>query len=44
MNQKKPLPPFSLKDAIEKIQKAENAWNSMNPEAISQAYKSKMGE
>lgn len=38
MEQKLPLPPFSLADAIEKIQKAEDAWNSMNPENISQAY------
>jgi len=38
MEQKLPLPPFSLDDAIEKIQKAEDAWNSMNPENISKAY------
>jgi len=38
MEQKLPLPPFSLEDAIEKIQKAEDAWNSMNPENISKAY------
>jgi len=38
MEQKLPLPPFSLDDAIEKVQKAEDAWNSMNPENISKAY------
>ena len=38
MEQKFPLPPFSTQDAIEKIQKAEDAWNSMNPENISKAY------
>lgn len=38
MEQKLPLPPFSFEDAIEKIQKAEDAWNSMNPEKISKAY------
>jgi len=38
MEQKLPLPPFSLEDAIKKIQKAEDAWNSMNPESISKAY------
>lgn len=38
MEQKFPLPPFSLEDAIEKIQKAEDAWNSKNPKNISEAY------
>jgi len=38
MEQKFPLPPFSLADAIEKIQKAEDAWNSKNPKNISEAY------
>lgn len=38
MEQKFPLPPFSLEDAIEKIQKAEDAWNSRHPENISKAY------
>ncbi len=38
MEQKFPLPPFSLADAIEKIQKAEDAWNSKNPKKISEAY------
>ena len=38
MEQKLPLPPFSYEDAVEKIQKAEDAWNSKNPENISKAY------
>ena len=38
MEQKLPLPPFSMEDAIKKIQKAEDAWNSMNPINISKAY------
>ncbi len=38
MEQKFPIPPFSLNDAIEKIQKAEEAWNSRHPENISKAY------
>ncbi len=38
VEQKLPLPPFSLEDAIIKIQKAEDAWNSKNPENISKAY------
>ena len=38
MEQKLPLPPFTLETAKEKIQKAENAWNSKNPENVSKAY------
>ncbi|WP_298894371.1 nuclear transport factor 2 family protein [uncultured Psychroserpens sp.] len=38
MEQKFPLPPFNKESAIEKIQKAEDAWNSKNPENISKAY------
>ncbi len=38
MEQKFPLPPFSKQDAIEKIQKAEDGWNSKNPENVSKAY------
>ena len=38
MEQKFPLPPFSYEDAVEKIQKAEDAWNGKNPEAVSKAY------
>ena len=38
MEQKFPLPPFTLETAKEKIQKAENAWNSQDPVAVSKAY------
>ncbi|MFP3598357.1 DUF1348 family protein [Chryseobacterium sp. SIMBA_029] len=38
MEQKHPLPPFTLETAIEKIQMAEDAWNSQNPEKVSKAY------
>lgn len=38
MEQKLPLPPFTRETAIEKIQKAEDAWNSKNPENVSKAY------
>lgn len=38
MEQKFPIPPFSEATAIEKIQKAEDAWNSKNPENVSKAY------
>lgn len=38
MEQKFPLPPFTLESAKEKIQKAEDAWNSKQPETVSKAY------
>lgn len=38
MEQKHPLPPFTLETAIEKIQMAEDAWNSQDPEKVSKAY------
>lgn len=38
MEQKHPLPPFTLETAMEKIQMAEDAWNSQDPERISKAY------
>ncbi|MDG5493022.1 nuclear transport factor 2 family protein [Psychroserpens sp. SPM9] len=40
MNQEKkyPLPPFNLESALEKVQKAEDAWNSKNPIQVSNAY------
>ncbi|HAA13275.1 MAG TPA: DUF1348 domain-containing protein [Cytophagales bacterium] len=36
--QKHPLPPFTLETAKQKIQMAEDAWNSKNPEKVSLAY------
>lgn len=38
MEQKHPLPPFTYETAIEKIQMAEDAWNSQDPEKVSKAY------
>ncbi|UKN01999.1 nuclear transport factor 2 family protein [Paracrocinitomix mangrovi] len=40
MNQEKsyPLPPFNLATAVEKVQKAEDAWNSKDPIKVSKAY------
>ncbi|MFT3796156.1 DUF1348 family protein [Flavobacterium sp.] len=38
MEQKYPLPPFTLETAIEKIQLAEDAWNSKDPVRVSKAY------
>ncbi len=38
MEQKKPLPPFNLETATQKVQMAENAWNTKDPEKISLAY------
>lgn len=35
---KLPLPPFTEETAKEKVQMAENAWNSKNPETVSKAY------
>lgn len=33
-----PLPPFTLESATAKVQAAENAWNSRDPERVSLAY------
>ena len=38
MEQKAPLPPFTEETARKKIQMAEDAWNSKNPEKVSMAY------
>ncbi len=38
MEQKPPFPPFTKESAIQKIQAAEDAWNSKNPEKVSKAY------
>lgn len=38
MEQKHPLPPFTLETALEKIQLAEDVWNSQDPEKVSKAY------
>jgi uncharacterized protein len=33
-----PFPPFTLETARQKVQAAENAWNTRDPEAVSLAY------
>jgi uncharacterized protein len=33
-----PLPPFSRDDAVAKVRKAEDAWNTREPERVSLAY------
>jgi len=38
MEQKHPLPPFTFETANEKIQMAENAWNSKDPKKVSETY------
>ncbi len=38
MEQKLPLPPFTLETAKQKIQLAEDAWNSKDPVRVSKAY------
>lgn len=37
-NQRHPIPPFTLETALQKVQAAENAWNSKDPEKVSLAY------
>lgn len=36
--EKPPLPPFTLETAKAKVQMAEDAWNTRNPEKVSLAY------
>jgi len=38
MEQRVPLPPFTLETAMEKVQLAEDAWNSCDPERVCLAY------
>ncbi|MDD1637294.1 MAG: nuclear transport factor 2 family protein [Methylococcaceae bacterium] len=38
METKPPLPPFTLETAHQKVQAAENAWNTRDPERIALAY------
>jgi hypothetical protein len=33
-----PLPPFTLETAIQKVQAAEDAWNTCDPDRVAQAY------
>lgn len=38
MEQKLPLPPFNLETATQKVQLAEDAWNTQDPVRVSLAY------
>ncbi len=38
MEQKPPFPPFNLETATQKIQMAEDAWNTKDPEKVCMAY------
>ena len=38
MEQKLPLPPFTKETATQKVQMAEDGWNSKNPAKVAQAY------
>jgi len=38
MEKRFPLPPFSFETATQKVQAAEDAWNTRNPEKVSLAY------
>jgi len=38
MERKLPVPPFSYETALEKVQMAEDAWNSRDPGRVSLAY------
>ena len=38
MEQKYPLPPFTMEAALHKVQLAEDAWNSRDPERVCLAY------
>jgi uncharacterized protein len=38
MEQKLPLPPFTMETALQKVQMAEDAWNTKDPEKVCMAY------
>ena len=38
MEQRLPLPPFTFETATQKVQMAEDAWNTKNPDKVSGAY------
>jgi nuclear transport factor 2 (NTF2) superfamily protein len=37
-NKRYPLPPFTMETALQKVQAAENTWNTKDPEKVSLAY------
>lgn len=38
MSQRRPLPPFTVESAVQKVRMAEDAWNTRDPERVSLAY------
>jgi len=38
MNPRPPLPPFTEETALQKVQMAEAAWNTRDPERVALAY------
>src|SRR3954467_2519760 len=38
MDDRPPLPPFTRETALQKVQAAEDAWNTRDPERVAQAY------
>ncbi len=38
MEKRFPIPPFTLETALQKVQAAEDAWNTRDPERVAQAY------
>lgn len=38
LEQRLPLPPFTLETAMQKVRMAENAWNGKDPETVALAY------
>jgi uncharacterized protein len=38
MDKRLPVPPFTLETALQKVQAAENAWNTKDPEKVCMAY------
>ena len=38
MTDRPPLPPFTLETALQKVQAAEDAWNTRDPERVAAAY------
>jgi uncharacterized protein len=38
MTSRPPLPPFTIRAAIQKVRMAEDAWNTRDPRRVAQAY------
>ena len=37
-NKRLPIPPFTMETALQKVQAAEDAWNTKDPEKVCMAY------